>query len=91
MEGVGEEATARIGISIPDESTLRRLYLHDCYEVVGEICQDLEGHSLWLSVDDITDSASPCVGNVIVGKRNNDKFHTPYVVNCSLVAVSSDL
>jgi hypothetical protein len=72
-----------LGITIPDESTIRKNYAADCYiNVMDEIRSDLEGSPVWIGMDETTDVMGRYVGNVLVGKLDNEKYHPPHLVNC---------
>ncbi|KAL4085242.1 hypothetical protein QTP88_027101 [Uroleucon formosanum] len=54
--------------SIPDESTLRKTYVVQCYEdCINKIRSYCENQKLWVSIDETTDSVGRYVANVIVG------------------------
>lgn len=54
--------------SIPDESTLRKTYVSECYEdTIYKIKSYCENQKLWVSIDKTTDSVGRYVANVIVG------------------------
>lgn len=54
--------------SIPNESTLRKTYVAECYEdCINKIRSYCENQKLWVSIDETTDSVGRYVANVIVG------------------------
>ena len=56
-----------LAISLPDESTVRKNYLIDCYkQIMANIKADLEGCPVWISVDETADAAGNSVGNVLL-------------------------
>lgn len=74
------------GLSIPDESTLRKRHLSDCYtDVMVNIRHELEDSPVWISVDETTDTVGRCVANVLMGKLSNETFSRPYLVNCTFL------
>lgn len=77
---------SNIGFTIPDETTLRRVHLPDCFnDVTREIKRDLGDSSLWFGTDETTDSQGRYVVNVIAGKMDPTQYHSPYLVECSFV------
>lgn len=57
----------------PDESTLRKTYLHRCYEqTLQHIRSECAHQNIWVCMDETTDSSGRKVGNVIVGVLSND-------------------
>ncbi|XP_017482701.1 PREDICTED: uncharacterized protein LOC108371609 isoform X2 [Rhagoletis zephyria] len=54
--------------SLPDESTLRKNYVKDCYEsVLQKIRLEIGESPIFVSIDETTDKAGRSVTNVIVG------------------------
>ncbi|XP_036342440.1 uncharacterized protein LOC118751735, partial [Rhagoletis pomonella] len=54
--------------SLPDESTLRKNYVKDCYEsVLEKIRLEIGESPIFVSIDETTDKAGRSVTNVIVG------------------------
>lgn len=77
---------SNLGIMIPDESTLRKNYMDDCFEgVLTQIQADLEGAPVWIGMDETTDRMGRYVGNVMVGKLDNQGYHHPYLINCAFL------
>ena len=75
-----------LAIQIPDESTLRKSHLPACYaEVVEKIREDLQGAPLWIEVDETTDATGRYVGNVLLGKLDDQQYHPPYLANCAFL------
>ena len=75
-----------IGFTMPDETTLRRVHLPECYEdAVGEIRKDLEDSPLWMGVDETTDAQGRYVANVIAGRLNAVEYHPPFIVECTFL------
>lgn len=59
--------------NIPDESTLRKLYLPRCYDdKLNKIKQSVQGNKIWVSIDESTDVEGRYIGNVIVGVLSPD-------------------
>lgn len=53
---------------VPDESTLRKRYLQQCFhDVICEIRDQLKHEYIWISIDETTDAAGQCVCSAIVG------------------------
>ena len=77
---------SNIGFTIPDETTLRRVHLPECFEdAVREIRRDLENSPLWLGTDETTDSQGRYVVNVVAGKLDAVEYHSPYLVECTFL------
>lgn len=58
---------------IPDESTLRKNYLNQCYTDVLQNIREIIGSSyIFFSVDETTDPRGNYVANFIVDKLNAD-------------------
>jgi len=75
-----------LGITIPSESTLRKNYAKDCFEdVMEKIRADLKGSPVWIGMDETSDALGRSVGNVLMGKLDNEKYHSPYLVNCTFL------
>ena len=74
-----------IGLSVPDESTVRKTLDDVNQDVSDAIKSDLKGSPLWLGVDETIDAKGRYVANVIIGKLNNEGFHQPYLVNCTFL------
>lgn len=59
--------------TVPDESTLRKTYLKDCYEEnITRIRSALKNERIWISIDETTDSKGRNIVNVIVGSLKKE-------------------
>jgi len=75
-----------IGITIPNERTLRMKYLDECYkDVIEKIEVELRGQPLWISVNESTDACGRAVANVLAGKLDKDGYQAPLLINCSFL------
>ncbi|KAB0790223.1 hypothetical protein PPYR_15446, partial [Photinus pyralis] len=53
---------------VPDESTLRKRYLQQCFhDVICEIRDQMKYENIWISIDETTDAAGQCVCSAVVG------------------------
>lgn len=53
---------------VPDESTLRKNYLPQCYEeTLNMIRSEVDGKKIWVSIDETSDAPGRFVANVIIG------------------------
>lgn len=58
---------------IPDESTLRKYYVNDCYnQTMDKIRVTVLDKKIWVSIDETTDSNGRYVANVIIGTLEID-------------------
>jgi hypothetical protein len=58
----------------PDESTLRKNYLPQCYEETFNKIRVLYGkENIWVSIDETTDASGRKVANVVIGVLKHDK------------------
>lgn len=56
------------GQTIPDESTIRKYYVSNCYnDSINNIRAYLKNKKLWISIDETTDVESRFVANVLIG------------------------
>jgi hypothetical protein len=65
------------GKEIPDESTIRKNYLSDCYqETINKIRNYITDNKIWVLIDETTDCEGRYIGNVVIGilKTNQVKF-----------------
>lgn len=77
---------SNLGITIPSETTMRKRFLDDIYEEsLTSIKNLLDGHPLWISVDETTDVKGRHVAIVLVGRLDNEKYHQPHVVNIAFM------
>ncbi|KAE9541774.1 hypothetical protein AGLY_003765 [Aphis glycines] len=59
---------------IPDQTTLRKLYVDDIYnETMENIRSKLSSKQIWVSVDETTDVEGRYIANVIVGSLETDR------------------
>jgi len=71
---------------IPDESTIRKNYLNDCYiETMNKIRNKVEGKKVWLSIDETTDIEGRYVANVIIGTLESDGPGTTMLLNSEVL------
>ena len=69
--------------SIPDESTLRKNYLHIAYtQTLTKIRNSVRDSNIWISVDESTDATGRYVANFIVGVLSVEKEESR---NCFLL------
>lgn len=61
---------------IPDEWTIRKNYLHDCYVNTTKV---------WLSIDETTDIEGRYVANVVIGTLGNDGPGTTMLLNSEVL------
>lgn len=58
---------------MPDESTLRKYYVNDCYnQTMDNIRIAVQGKKIWVSIDETTDDNGRYVANVIIGTLEID-------------------
>lgn len=56
------------GQTIPDESTIRKYYVSNCYnDTINNIRAYLKDKKLWISIDETTDVEGRFVANVVIG------------------------
>lgn len=66
---------------IPDESTLWKNYLNQCYtDVLQNIWKIIGSSYIFFSIDETSDPRGKCVANFIVGKLNTDSPFKPYLL-----------
>lgn len=71
------------GNDIPDESTLRKNYLEDCYSLALQNIRDNIGDNyVWISVDETTDATGRYIANLIIGKFCENEKTQPYLLAC---------
>lgn len=72
--------------NIPDESNLRKKYLHSLYDsTMDSIRRDIGGNYVWISVDETTDSCGRYIANFIVGKLCVDEPGRPHLLACKVL------
>ncbi len=75
-----------IGITMPDQSTLRKKYMVEIYdEIMEEIRKEVDGKEVWISVDETTDLLGRAVANVLVGVLNSAEYHKPHLVRTAFL------
>lgn len=73
-------------IHIPDESTLRKNHLNQCYTDVLQNIREIIGSSyIFFSVDKTTDPRGKYVANFIVGKLNADSPSKSYLLTSKVL------
>ncbi|XP_020295632.1 UPF0746 protein DDB_G0281095-like [Pseudomyrmex gracilis] len=66
---------------IPDELTLRKHYLDECYNLAIENIQNNIGdNNIWISVDETTDATGQYIANLIVGKLCENEKTQPHLL-----------
>lgn len=71
--------------NVPDESTLRKLYVPTIYEtVLKNIQNDIGDELLWISTDETTDACGRYVANLVVGKLCMQPSRS-YLVACKTI------
>ena len=69
-------------MNIPEESTLRRLYVPKAYEqAVLELKQRFDGKFIWCAMDELTDVTGRAVFAVVAGIMDPTCFHKPFVIH----------
>ena len=76
----------RIGMAMPDESTLRKTYLPECFEDAIEVIRtSLADCPIWIGVDETTDAQGRYVANVIAGKLDAAECSEPFLIKCAFL------
>jgi len=72
---------------VPDESTLRKNYLNDCFEeTLTKIKSTFQDKKIWIAIiDETTDIESRYVANVIIGSLNVIKPGQIALLNCEVL------
>lgn len=71
------------GKSIPDESTLRKKFVNYVYEdSLASIREQIQDGSIWVAIDETTDSQGRCIGNVIIGLLDETKSSNSFLLAC---------
>jgi hypothetical protein len=77
---------------IPDESTLRKNYLNQCYTDVLQNIREFIGSSyIFFSVDETTDPRGKYVANFIVSKLNADSPSKSYLLTSKVLEITNNL
>lgn len=67
---------------IPDQTTLRKLYVEDIYnETMENIRSKLSSKRIWVSIDETTDVEGRFIANVIVGSLEVDRQGVVYLIH----------
>lgn len=78
-----EKYTNRI---IPDESTLRKGYVHECYEVtIQKIRTYVENKNIWVSIDESTDAEGRYVANVVIGTLESNHPGKQFLIHTDVL------
>jgi hypothetical protein len=65
---------------VPDESTLRKNYVPNCYNIVMKSIENrVSNNYLWVSADETTDILGRCVTNIIIRTLHPTLPYTPYL------------
>lgn len=68
---------------IPNESTLRKNYLEECYNLaVEKIWKDIGNNYVWILVDETTDVTGCYIANIMVGKLCENQETQPHLLAC---------
>ncbi|PNF19297.1 hypothetical protein B7P43_G07511 [Cryptotermes secundus] len=66
---------------VPDESTVRKNYVKQCYDLTIESIRDkIQDNFVWVSIDETQDCEGRFIANCIVGSLNKNKQSTPYLL-----------
>jgi hypothetical protein len=66
---------------VPDESTLRKNYLHACYqETIVNIREEIGESYIWVAVDETTDVLGRFVANLILGKLDPEALSKSFFI-----------
>lgn len=75
-----------IAKKIPDESTLRKNYVDQCFnETIDSIRKYIENKKIWVSIDETSDVEGRYVANVIVGTLEISKPGKSFLLNCEVL------
>lgn len=71
---------------IPDQSTLRKKYVNECYEeTINNIRAYASEKKIWVSIDETTDVAGRYVANVIIGTLEIDNPGKIFLLNSEVL------
>lgn len=77
---------------IPDESTLRKNYVKECYtRTISSIRDAIDGKKLWVSIDETTDVDGRYIGNVIVGTLENNNENSMFLLTSEVLEKTNHL
>ncbi|XP_003738430.1 uncharacterized protein LOC100897181 [Galendromus occidentalis] len=78
-----EASTSRI---IPNESTLRKFYVHEIYQRKMQTIRESIGQSsIWISIGETVDFMGRSIAHVVIGALNKEAAGRPYLLNCEIV------
>ena len=67
---------------MPDRITLEKKYLGvGATRMPREIQDSLGDKPIWMGADETTAAMARYVANVLIGRLDNEKYHTPYLAN----------
>lgn len=68
---------------IPDESTLRKSFLHPCYvKTIEKIREKIGDSYIYVVVDETTDINGSYIANLLVGVLNEQNASKPFLISC---------
>lgn len=71
---------------IPNESTLRKFYLDECYEeMMKNIRQRVFLKKIWISIDETTDAEGRQIANAIIGTLEEDRAGDIFLLNTDVL------
>nr|CAD7438991.1 unnamed protein product [Timema bartmani] len=75
---------------IPDESTLRKNYLHPQYfSTIEKMKEDIGDSYFWASVDETTDRCGRYIANIVVGKLDSTGPSSPHLIASRVLEVTN--
>nr|CAD7406682.1 unnamed protein product [Timema poppensis] len=75
---------------IPDESTLRKKYLHPQYlSTIEKIKENIGDSYFWASVDETTDRCGRYIANIVVGKLGSRGPSSPHLIAPRVLEVAN--
>lgn len=78
-----EKYTTKI---IPDVSSIRKSYLHDCYtDTMNKIRDKIDGKKVWLFIDETTDVEGRYIANVVIGTLETNGPSTTMLLNSEVL------
>jgi hypothetical protein len=67
---------------VPDESTVRKNYVKQCYDLrIEKIREKVQDTFVWVLIDETEDSEGRFIANIIVGSLNKNEQPTPYLLS----------
>lgn len=74
------------GRQIPNDSTLRKNYLHLCYEeALAYVRRHIGSNYIWIAVDETTDVKGRYVANLVIGKLDGEESPTPFLISSKVL------